>query len=767
MRRFFTASLFLLLTIPAFSQSPCDDEQVTLSSQADVDNFPTRYCSTLCQLTISGSDITNLDSLYVLRKVGQLVVQYNPALVDIDGLSNITAIQGTCGWKGLTIEGNNLLENLDGLSSLTIIEGALAVSSNTMLSNLDGLSNVSGLVGGILIRSNASLTDLSGLNNITTASSHLAITNNPGLLNLEGLNALKAIDGYIDIEYNPQLTNITALSNLEQIGQWTTSSMSLVLSNNESLLNLDGLEKIDTIPGTMFIENNPSLVNINGLSSVTTVFKSGSLNAGIQIANNASLENISGLSSLAGITGARGSYLHIQSNPLLEELQLNSLTEVQGNLVANIQITDNASLRDLDGFSSFTALRAGISVIFEIADNPKLDNIDGLSSLSKLATADPEEAVKIVNNTTLGRFCGLFTLFNSRGIGCGSPECYTTNGVMIEGNERNPTPEEIEAEGPCDSMISQPTNLVFSNVSLEGMQLTFNNAPGFTSGYVVLMKAYGAPAPEDVPADGTGYHVGEVIGSSTIVVHTGTDTTFYVSGLIPSVPYYFDVFSYKVTESGNDYLAVNPLEGRQTTTEQSQTMSAISFTNVDQESMTVVIDEAEPGNYLTLMKAFGYPSPGDVPKNGKEYNVGNVIGSSTIVVNKGDGSEFTVTGLMPDTQYYFDVYKYDPATFTYAVVPRQGNQSTSAEEQLVPYPNPVVTSTSIPFRVKGDATVQVVIYDMTGREVGVLASGEFSDGVHEASWDGADSDGRRVQPGVYVYSVKSDDGVVTGRLSVR
>src|ERR1700754_2229426 len=134
--KYFTLCISILLSIPAFAQSPCDDEQVTLSSQADVNNFPSRYCSTLCQLTISGSDITNLDSLYVLQKVGELVVQYNPVLVDIDGLSNITAIQGTCPSKGLTIEGNNLLGDLSGLSSLTTIEGKLVITSNPMLSNL-------------------------------------------------------------------------------------------------------------------------------------------------------------------------------------------------------------------------------------------------------------------------------------------------------------------------------------------------------------------------------------------------------------------------------------------------------------------------------------------------------------------------------------------------------------------------------------------------------------------------------------------------------
>src|ERR1044071_110733 len=134
--------LVLLLVSPSFAQSPCDDTQVTLSTQEEVNNFPSQYCSTLCSLTITGNDITNLDSLYVLRRVGSLSISYNPVLVDIDGLSNITELKSTCFSKGLTVEGNNLLGQLAGLSSLTKVSGPIIIRSNTMLQDLDGLSNV-------------------------------------------------------------------------------------------------------------------------------------------------------------------------------------------------------------------------------------------------------------------------------------------------------------------------------------------------------------------------------------------------------------------------------------------------------------------------------------------------------------------------------------------------------------------------------------------------------------------------------------------------
>ncbi|HMJ71157.1 MAG TPA: FlgD immunoglobulin-like domain containing protein [Cyclobacteriaceae bacterium] len=775
-----------------------------LSSQEEVDSFPSQYCNTLCSLTISGSDITNLDSLYVLEKVGQLLIQYNPILSNIGGLTNLATLGGSCSSTGLLITGNNLLGNLNGLSSLTSVSGGVHIESNTMLWNLDGLSNVTAVGAfneySLQINNNASLENIDGLAGITQVAGGVTISGNPGLQNinglhsltrigpslvilgndalstLDGLSALKTVRGYVIIENNNALVSIAALSNLNTIGQWVTSSMSLAISYNDVLTNLNGLQGLDTIPGTLDIVSNASLADINGLSSIRAVWKEGSLNAGITIAKNASLRDISGLSGLTVIGNARGSYLQIESNPVLEEIDLQSLTRIQGNLATGLTIDGNAALRNIDGLGSLQEVTGGFSASVEITNNPSLQNIDGLSSLHRLTTAR-EQSLVITDNGTLDRFCGLFTLFNSKGIGCGSPECYNTGGVVIERNERNPTVEEIEAEGPCDDPASQPTNLVFSQVTSQGMRVTFNRAPTFASGYVVLMKAYGASAPEDVPQDGTTYRVGQVIGSSSIVVDAGSDTTFVVSGLMPSTPYYFDVFSWKATADGNDYLTINPLEGSRTTVGQSAFVAALSFTGVESEKMTVVNGGAQQGHYITLMKAYGYPSPNDVPVNGKNYNVGATVGSSTIIVNKGDGSPFTVTYLLPNTRYYFDVYSFDPVTLIYEPAPRQGSQSTAAEgsearmlasEELLPYPNPVESNTSIPFRVVGPAsTVNVVIYDLAGRQVDVLVSHSFEAGVHEASWDGADSEGKRVQPGMYVYSVRSEAGVVSGRLSVR
>lgn len=791
----------IIFTLPilAFAQSPCDQTQITLESQADVDSFPSRFCSTVCSLTISGNDITNLDSLYVLQKAGRLVIQFNPALTSIAGLSNLSSIENSCTSAGLEISGNNLLPDLDGLSGLTSIAGSVTISSNTMLGNIDGLSNLGNIsseqFSGITIESNASLDNVDGLHGLSTIGTSLSILRNPALRDIEGistvtrvhgsleitgndaltsLNGLRNVtwlDAFLTISENPLLPDLQGLQNINHVGQWNVAGMSVTVSANERLTSLNGLQGLDTIPGTLTIDANESLRNLNGLSSLRSMTLPGggsSYNAGIHISNNSSLTDISGIAGLQRIEYARACYFEIISNGSLTTIDSLGLTGVAGNIGGSVTISGNASLVNIDGLSSLGVVSGGLSAGVSITGNTALQNVDGLSGLSTISSAR-SASLTITDNTTLDRFCGLYTLFNAKGIGCGSPGCYNPSMVTIEGNERNPTPEEIEAEGPCDATIVQPTNISFTQVTSDGMRVRFNKAASFVSGYLVLMRAYGPSAPEFVPQDGSAYHVGQVIGGSSIVVSVNSDTTLVVSGLVPSTPYYFDVFSWKTSENGNDYLTVSPLQGSQSTTAETASASNLSFTDVTSESMTVMMDDVAPGNYIALMKAFGSPSPNDVPADGSEYHVGNTIGSSTIVVNIGDGSAFTVNGLMPDVTYHFDIYSYDPSTFTYAPGPAKGSQSTSAESgNLRAYPNPFDVTTTIPFVVQQEEeSVHVAIYDAMGQEVNVLTSGNFETGRHETSWDGYDKHGRRVTAGVYIYSVKSDRGVVTGRVSVR
>jgi hypothetical protein len=95
---------------------------LTLSSQAEVDTF--HYNEINGTLTISGSDITDLTPLIVLRSLhgipemdyGTLSIVNNDLLTNLDGLQNLPSV---CG--GLNIVGNGTLTNLDGLKNLNLV----------------------------------------------------------------------------------------------------------------------------------------------------------------------------------------------------------------------------------------------------------------------------------------------------------------------------------------------------------------------------------------------------------------------------------------------------------------------------------------------------------------------------------------------------------------------------------------------------------------------------------------------------------------------
>lgn len=69
------------------------------------------------------------------------------------------------------------------------------------------------------------------------------------------------------------------------------------------------------------------------------------------------------------------------------------------------------------------------------------------------------------------------------------------------------------------------------------------------------------------------------------------------------------------------------------------------------------------------------------------------------------------------------------------------------------HPNPFNPSTTIDFSLPRSSTVFVRVYDILGREVAVLASGEHSSGMHRVTWDAS-----RVASGLYVCRLDAPIG---------
>ena len=71
------------------------------------------------------------------------------------------------------------------------------------------------------------------------------------------------------------------------------------------------------------------------------------------------------------------------------------------------------------------------------------------------------------------------------------------------------------------------------------------------------------------------------------------------------------------------------------------------------------------------------------------------------------------------------------------------------------YPNPFNPSTQIAYRLPSSGFVSLSVYDLLGRMVKTLVSGEQGAGYKSVAWDGKDQLGNSVPSGVYFYSLKA------------
>jgi hypothetical protein len=82
--------------------------------------------------------------------------------------------------------------------------------------------------------------------------------------------------------------------------------------------------------------------------------------------------------------------------------------------------------------------------------------------------------------------------------------------------------------------------------------------------------------------------------------------------------------------------------------------------------------------------------------------------------------------------------------------------SLGGERSLLVYPNPSNGGpVHVLFRVPGERTVGLSVYDGTGRRVRSLSQGVFAAGIRSLTWDGRDDAGRSVAAGAYFLRLDS------------
>ncbi len=114
---------------------------------------------------------------------------FNYSTMNMSKLAGYTKINGDLYIK------YHVFISLLGLKSLKHVEGDLIIDLNPALLNLDGLQNLETVDGDLRIRLNPALLNIDGLNNLTDVGGNLNVNLNPALLFTNGLDNLKNIGG--------------------------------------------------------------------------------------------------------------------------------------------------------------------------------------------------------------------------------------------------------------------------------------------------------------------------------------------------------------------------------------------------------------------------------------------------------------------------------------------------------------------------------------------------------------------------------------------
>jgi flagellar hook assembly protein FlgD len=106
----------------------------------------------------------------------------------------------------------------------------------------------------------------------------------------------------------------------------------------------------------------------------------------------------------------------------------------------------------------------------------------------------------------------------------------------------------------------------------------------------------------------------------------------------------------------------------------------------------------------------------------------------------------TVIG--PNAHTRIVMRKYDIAT-------RGSDNKMPAVNEISIFPNPFRHQTNIHFEILKKARVNVWVYNIKGELQTTLISAEKEPGKIELNWDGTDSNGKRVSPGLYIVRVQA------------
>jgi len=80
------------------------------------------------------------------------------------------------------------------------------------------------------------------------------------------------------------------------------------------------------------------------------------------------------------------------------------------------------------------------------------------------------------------------------------------------------------------------------------------------------------------------------------------------------------------------------------------------------------------------------------------------------------------------------------------------------------YPNPFNPSTNISFALPEESSVQITIFDLTGREIWRSVKTSYAAGNYTLTWNGVNQSGANVVSGIYLVRMVTSKYTATQRI---
>ena len=158
----------------------------------------------------------------------------------------------------------------------------------------------------------------------------------------------------------------------------------------------------------------------------------------------------------------------------------------------------------------------------------------------------------------------------------------------------------------------------------------------------------------------------------------------------------------------------------------------------------------------TLMATYAYQV--DFPGNDQFYTDTLYIYESSYVFDNNMELKFVCDAGSDATMFYVDDIEVSGSTS----LPKMNRVEEKAGEQAIPvsytlanYPNPFNPSTNIQFGIPESGYVEITIYDIMGRKVFNVYSGEKEAGLYTYSWHAKNDNGTSLSSGVYFLNLRA------------